>query len=103
MTSSNGMYGDANLTVEEVHERFELYHNNAREDYQFVEVLFWGDFRLLQSLVKRVADLMYKNERLDKEAKNLLDGARALEREKNGLTEKMSKLNTALVEILRKR
>jgi hypothetical protein len=46
---------------------------------------------------------MYKNERLDKEAKNLLDGARVLEREKNGLTEKMSKLNTALVGILRKR
>jgi hypothetical protein len=42
MTSSNGMYGDANLTVEEVHERFHLYHNNAREDYQFVEVHFWG-------------------------------------------------------------
>lgn len=40
---------------------------------------------------------MYKNERLDKETKNLLDGARALEREKIGLTEKMSTLNTALV------
>lgn len=47
MTSSNGMSGAANLTVEEVHERFELYRNNALDGYQFVEVHFWGDMRLL--------------------------------------------------------
>ena len=47
--------------------------------------------------MKQVEDLLYKNERLDKENRALLDSLRSVEREKNALKEQVSDVNRALV------